>query len=289
MATSKNISTPLIITGYVLYCMLIIAVLLSTTIPFGMLLSNPHVVVPNVIVSMTALTVGALLPALIGYIAGSKQTKSTSKVSHHFNGMLFGLLAFWLAQLMSMYLTVPVAMYANHLLGIVAVNVLPSVGVIALIAALAVLHRGSKYAKKDVIEYVPFAITLIATVMLVTLLPTVTALVNETFSLALALPAVFIVFSYGLAYLSILKVRMAGLLRATWAAVAASVLVFAVYVVTLLESSVSVYINPRPTELTQTVEGILSLIFVLSIWLLYWIVQRRRLVANARKRRASHA
>ena len=77
----KNIHAPLVITGYVLFALLVIATLASTTIPFGLLLFNPKVMHVNVAVFLVAFTVGTLLPVVLGYIVGDHSIKTKNKLT----------------------------------------------------------------------------------------------------------------------------------------------------------------------------------------------------------------
>lgn len=57
----------------------------------------PEMIRAGLLTSMFAFVFATCIPPLLGYIAGDKATKSRSKLVHHYNGVLFGVLAFWLA------------------------------------------------------------------------------------------------------------------------------------------------------------------------------------------------
>lgn len=87
--------------GCVLFVLFVVGIFFSTTLPLGKVLFSPHPRHFNVALFMIALTVGSLLPAVLGYVIGDYSTKAKERIVHHFNGVLFGLLALWLMLILS--------------------------------------------------------------------------------------------------------------------------------------------------------------------------------------------
>ncbi len=88
-----------IIFGYSLFVLLLLALVLFTIIPFGSILFDPAVRHFSVALSLTALIAGAVLPTLISYFFGDLATRIKSSTDRHFNGVLFGIAAYWLSNL----------------------------------------------------------------------------------------------------------------------------------------------------------------------------------------------
>lgn len=83
--------------GYSLFALLLLALVLSTILPFGSMLFNPATKHFTVAVILVSLVAGAVLPALISYFIGDRSTRSKSLIDHQFNGVLFGIAAYWVS------------------------------------------------------------------------------------------------------------------------------------------------------------------------------------------------
>ena len=87
--------------GYGLFAFLLLAVTISTVVPFGSLLFSPLTRHFNVVVIMISLIAGSILPPVISYVIGDKTTRSKASIDHHFNGVLFGVASYWLSLFLS--------------------------------------------------------------------------------------------------------------------------------------------------------------------------------------------
>ena len=90
----KNIT---IVFGYSLFILIVISVIVSTIIPWTNIYFSPHVNQLNALVFMVSLAAGVILPTLISYFLGDRATHVKNKASHHYNGVLFGIAAYWLS------------------------------------------------------------------------------------------------------------------------------------------------------------------------------------------------
>jgi len=158
----ENYKKITILFAYGLFAFLLLATTISTALPFGSLLFDPHARQLNVAVIMTSLIAGSILPPVVSYVMGDKTTRSKASIDHHFNGVLFGIASYWLSLFFSF-------IGADTISGIRASFSEPLATIIAgwpIIATLAILVLVAigftKTTKKValVIDYRPFRITL---------------------------------------------------------------------------------------------------------------------------------
>lgn len=108
MAKNQNIrpESLLIATCYIIFAAIVVGIILSTTVPFGRALFEPNAQYLNIAISSLFITIGAFLPMLIGYLIGIYFLKAPSKLNRRFNGVLMGLLAFWVTVATAMLLPI---------------------------------------------------------------------------------------------------------------------------------------------------------------------------------------
>jgi len=272
-----NPHSPLVITGYILFALLIVAVLFSTTIPFGRMLFDPRVLRNNVAVITVALTVGAILPVFVGYMIGDHSVKSKSRLSHHFSGILFGLLAYWLMTLMSVLVLIPNELSMGYNARIILINLIPSIGVAFITTILAIAHVRSRQAKHDVLEYKPFSVVLISSIAVLPIWSLVNNIVTNSVNLyTFVSPAIII--GLGLvSYVSLRKTRLNKYGQLAWSAISISVAFVAIYVTSQLVDTVATYIDARPTMESQLIVSGIGLILALAGWIFYWSKQVKSL------------
>jgi len=275
-AKKNTVHLPLVVTGFILFILLVITVLASTTIPFGRMLFDPRVLHVNVAVTALALTVGAILPVLLGYIIGDHAIKSKSKLSHYFNGILFGLLAYWLMSL-SIFITLPRELMESHNTWIVLVNVLPGLGVAIIASILAVAHVRSRQAKQDIIEYKPFAAVLIGSMVVVPVWSLVSSIVTNTMGIYSFVSLATIAALGLVSYVSLRKTRLTTYKKILWSAVSLSVIFVTAYVSSQLVYTVAVYIDPQPTMESQAMVSGLGFVLAVVGWAIYWTKQVKTL------------
>ena len=276
-ATKKNVHAPLITIGYLLFSLLIVATLLSTTIPFGRMLFDPRVLHFNVAVSAIALTIGAILPALLGYIIGSQSVKSRSKASHHFSGILFGLLGYWLMTSWAMLIMIPSELFSDQNVRITLINLLPGICVAIITTILAVAHVRSRQAKQDVLEYKPFSVLLIASILVMPLWSLVNNIATNSINVYSFVSLAIVVVLGAISYVSLRKVKLSRYSKMVWSAVSVSIAFVAMYVSFQLVYSIATYLNATPTMETQSVVSGVGFILGLVGWIVYWSKQVRTL------------
>jgi len=272
-----NPHSPLVITGYILFALLIVAVLLSTTIPFGRMLFDPRVLRNNVAVITVALTVGAILPVFVGYMIGDHSVKSKSRLSHHFSGILFGLLAYWLMTLMSVLVLIPNELSMGYNARIILINLIPSIGVAFITTILAIAHVRSRQAKHDVLEYKPFSVVLISSIAVLPIWSLVNNIVTNSVNLYTFVSPTIIIGLGLVSYVSLRKTRLNKYGQLAWSAISISVAFVAIYVTSQLVDTVATYIDARPTMESQLIVSGIGLILALAGWIFYWSKQVKSL------------
>ena len=276
---TKNIHTPLVFAGYMLFALLIISILLSTVIPFGRMLFTPHVIYFNVVLFTVSLTIGAILPVLIGYLIGNRSLKSSSKLTHHFNGILFGLLAYWIMTIVSMLISIRSDyLMQSPTIGVIVINTVPSIIVALTTAILAVTHVRSHQARQDILQYTPYSMTLIVLTLAMPLFWSLLDIVlDQTFSLY---PLIQLAITLAIATVSYATLRSTHLGRyskVVWSAVSVSIAYVLVFVLFQLVPSVITYLFPMPSMEFLNMENILSWILAILGWSVYWVFQVRSL------------
>jgi len=273
-----NIHLPLVVAGYILFSLLVIGTLVSTTIPFGILLFNPRVLHFNVAVTLFALTVGAVLPVFTGYIIGDRSVKTKSKLSHHFTGILFGLLAYWIMILLGSFIAIPSEfLQDNRNARMIVMNLLPAVSVGVIATILSVAHVRSRYVKQDILMYRPFSISLIVSIVILPVLVLVQNVMINSIGVYSFVPLIIVAVSGVVSYVTLHKAKLSANNKVVWSAVSISLLFVAMYVSSQFSSSVLNYLIPRPTMETQVLETALAFGLALVGWIVYWSRQVKAL------------
>lgn len=266
-----NAHTPLVITGYVLFSLLVVATLLSTTLPMIIMLFDPRVLHYNVAIFVTALTIGSIAPVLIGYIVGGRSTKTKNKLSRHFNGVLFGLLALWMLTLFALAISLPFqGADVEPTVRVSVANVLPSIGVALLTTLLAVAHVRSRHAAQDVLAYKPFVALLVGFIALLPLWTLGENILSGTVSVYSFIPFLAFAFVGAVSYGMLRAVKLGSYVKVAWSAVSVSVLFAAIFVAPQFASSIMNYFIPMPTMETQALVSWISFGLACVGWGVYW-------------------
>lgn len=268
----------LTLTGYILFSLLIVSVLLSTTIPFGKLLFNPQALHANVAIVTIALTIGAFLPMLVGYAIGDHSIKSKSRLNHHFNGVLFGLLAYWVMMIFTTFVSIPSDLASiSQNTRIILINILPSIAVTAITTALAIAHIRSRQAKHDILEYKPYRILLIGSVILMPVWSLINSILTQSVNIYSFVPLTITVLVGVISYMSLRNSTLNKLSKLTWSAVSVSVAYVTLLISWQLVSGLSYYLTARPTMEFQSMTNNVAWAIALVGWGIYWSIQVKSL------------
>lgn len=163
--TKKNSTT--VIFGYGLFLIIILSVILWTIIPLGTALFHPTARHFNIVVLLITFAAAAVLPALGSYILGDRATHIKNKALHHYNGVLFGLAAYWAASALSW---IGFNQFVNTSepptpLTIVIANGVPIILTIAAMAFVAITYAKKQKNKSSVLEHRPYQIALVGSII----------------------------------------------------------------------------------------------------------------------------
>lgn len=271
---------PLVVTGYTLFSLLVVATLLSTTIPWAQILiaNSTKASFYNITVSYIALTLGAFLPILIGYAIGSISIKSKNKLSHRFNGVLFGLLAFWIMTMVAIFITMPFGLFSGQANErILFFNLFPSTIVAIITAFIATSHVSSRQSEQDIITYKPFSLSLIVSIAFLNLWSPINDIVANNINVYSFLPPLAILIIGAVTYMTLKKTKFSRYEKIVWSAVSVSLFSFAWYVFSQLTSIVSDFILYRPNAEVYELFWWGSFIVSIAIWSVYWLWQSKAL------------
>ncbi len=190
--------------GYALF--VIAAVLLVVSILPWFNLAEPSSFNTDALVFVIAFVLAALAPAIVGYFIGDRASTSKSPLIHHYSGVLFGILGFWLATVLSTLSGVLGWFgFVNSMPLHSLTTVLPATAAIIILIALGALY--AKRTKHQVMldDYLPFRALLISSFLALFLVTGIIATIDSFNSIdvwgsfaVFVLPSVFMVLLVGL-------------------------------------------------------------------------------------------
>ncbi len=263
-----------IIFGYSLFIVAIITTIVSTVIPWSMLLLNAAVNHLNVIMILLSFIAAAMVPFLVAYVVGDKITRTKNKVTHHYNGVLFGVLAYWLSMFFSYVGSSTVMATRRAIPQVWLAEIVVSWPILATITVIAVIamryHARIPKAGESVINYKPYQALLLTSVVALLALMQLSA--SDGYQLyAMLYVGIFALF-IGITYSVFKKVHPLKSIRLTGAIVAFSFGIIAMGFVGQLMPTVNYAI---PVTIAITSLGFL-VTWSLYIWLIARLANRVR-------------
>lgn len=154
-----------ITTGYILFAFMVLGLVTNTIVPSVSLFFIPHIRFVNMLVFLVSLVVSALLPAIMAYAMGDASTRTKSKQLHHYNGVVFAILAYWvyvvfgqispdLTSFVGNIFPVPIDTAVRFMIPV-------AVTLIAVGALAFYYHRGGN-KRLGITEYRPFQLSILA-------------------------------------------------------------------------------------------------------------------------------
>lgn len=206
MATSRQIGEnykrkATIVFGYSLFVAALLAVIVSTVIPWSMILLNPGSKHLSVIIILLSFVSASIVPFIVAYVIGDRTTRTKNKVTHHYNGVLFGVAAYWLSIFFSSIGSLaPIIRTIPGIWVVAVVNAWPILATILVITVIAIsYHARTQKAGESVLQYKPYQLLLVSSVV------ATLALTQQYLAdgyqvigglLNIAIPAIFISISY---------------------------------------------------------------------------------------------
>lgn len=161
----KNNTT--VVFGYSLFALIVLGTILWTVIPLSNALFYPTSRHFNIIALMISFVAAAILPALASYVLGDRATHNKNKALHHYNGVLFGVAAFWVATALSFVGWAPLASI-NELpvpFPSVLASAVPIILAVAVMAFVAITYAKKKKNSSSVLEHRPYQIVLVGSIL----------------------------------------------------------------------------------------------------------------------------
>lgn len=156
-----------VVFGYSLFALIVLGTILWTIIPFSNALFYPTSRHFNIIALMISFVAAAILPALASYVLGDRATHNKNKALHHYNGVLFGIAAFWVATALSFVVWAPLARI-NELpvpFPSVLASAVPIMLAIIVMTFVAITYAKKKKNTLSVLEHYPYQIVLIVSIL----------------------------------------------------------------------------------------------------------------------------
>jgi len=127
--------------------------------------ATPAIIFQNVNISLLLVSFlfTALAPPLVGYLSGDAATRASSKLVHHYNGVLFGALGVWLW--MGAYILEVLVNWTfvpDNDLEYSLLTIFPPAFAAITTIILGVFYARSTHHQRPVIDYAPYRWTLIA-------------------------------------------------------------------------------------------------------------------------------
>jgi hypothetical protein len=262
--------------GYVIF-ILIIASVIGAGVPFIHLLSvAPHMSLMLTVSLLGAWVLGALIPTLVAYAFGSHDTYRKNRLLHHYNGVLFGIVAYWIA-----LTTIGIPISTSNIYsqidpswGPFVVNVIPAIIAVIIMAVVGAFYAKQKAHQQGILAYHPFQAVVVLSLLFGTIAPFI-----QSFSythgdsgmvwasvIEIALLLVFIGISYR-------ALKIGRLLRGE--RMAHSIVIFA-FAITFWQTTAILTRSIFPND-SLDISTYVAFGLGVILWIVYLVLQRRAL------------
>lgn len=269
---TNRIKNATILFGYGLFAFIVVDVLISTVIPWTTILFNPHTNHLNVWVFTISLAAGVILPTLIAYILGDRATHVKNKASHHYNGVLFGVAAYWLSLIFSVVGGSLIEALPNNLPSTAMsaiVNGWPIVATTIVMGFVAFSYAHHQKNKTSVMEHAPYQWTLVGSVIAFFVIGIIIPVMTHAEMLLISfVPLVLTVVAVLISYTALRHLRSRHL-RVMSAVTATTFGLVALSVATRIAADIF-YVG------VSIVPTIVAIAFGLAVWIGYLVVVARR-------------
>jgi hypothetical protein len=259
--------------GYTLFALTVLSFLFTTAIPFGFSLQYPTARHLNIIVIILVFGITAILPALVSYLIGDKATHAKNKALHHYNGVLFGIAAYWVAILLSWigFGSVAYVSAQAYPIPLVVGNILPVIFTIIIMAIVAVNYAKKQNNKTSVLHYRPFQITLVASVLIGFIYPYFSGDFAAGFMAIAGTLAIPVVIT-AIAYKVLARHHTTRLARLSDALIALSM----GWIATWLANTFIITAMREPSQLSFQIAGILAYVVGFVVFVTYLYLRTRK-------------
>lgn len=253
--------------GYGLFALMALSFLITTFIPMTLAFQYPTARHFNIIALVVVLAVATFLPALTAYIIGDKSTRSKKDSLHHYNGVLFGFAAYWVAMFTTWIGFSKIFGLSDRPFPapLVATNVAPVILTIVVMIILAVAFTKKQNKSASVIQFVPYQLTLIISMIGAFIAPYINE--SSSFSFASFGNLIAPVLITGVAYVLLSKQKMSGFSRLSDSIVAMTICWITIW---LADSFLAYLRLPYP------ISGIPAYVIGLAVLVAYLYLRTRK-------------
>lgn len=159
--------------GFGLYGLIVLGTIVSTIIPFAQLYGGAKVNHQSILLFIVFLSLGALLPTLIAYFIGYKATRAKDKTIRRFNGIAFGVLAYWVSTFLLIINPAQLIIDAKIMplsSAVIIVNTWAILMTIVIFAIFAVFYPRTGNKKATALSYRPYQATLYTSFIIVSII-----------------------------------------------------------------------------------------------------------------------
>ena len=255
--------------GYGIFALLILAFAFTILVPMVIALQYPTARHFNIITMVLSFGIAMIVPALTAYLIGDKSTHSNKRTLHHYNGILFAFLAYWTAMLLSWigFSSVFGVSDKEYPLPLIVTNITPVILTIIVVVTLSILFAKNQKKNASVLQFLPFQILFIISIVGTFLVPYLYVAYNPTDLLPSLL---FLAIPFGavlLAYIVLKDFKTSRLARFSDALVAMSIGWITIWLASSFLSLV---------RLPYEVANILAYVVALGVYALYLYLRVRR-------------
>jgi hypothetical protein len=259
-----------VIFGYGLFALIVLSTILWTVIPLSNALFYPTSRHFNIIALIISFVAAAILPALASYVIGDRATHKKNKVLHHYNGVLFGIAAFWVATASSFVAWAPLASIGQLPVPFptILASAVPIIIAIAVMTVVAITYAKKKKNTLSVLEHRPYQVVLIGSVLALN----ISLIIGGNYTVSVNLwdivtPYIYLVVLILVSYFVLAKYHTSGLARLTDATIAMSLSYITM-------TSISQYI--AFLNLHWSVTLLWSYIIAIVVWVAYLYLRNRK-------------
>lgn len=239
-----NVEKVTVLFGYGLFALFLVALIQTTVYPWVTTLFYPAAKHLYILIFAASMIAGGVLPTLLSYFIGDRVTHSKNKLVHHFDGVLFGIAAFWIALFIG-YFSTDVITWLRSIFPdtfVLIVNSAWQIAIPALIMAVtAYAYTHQRKRKSSILEFRPYQMVLFGSITLFGISVLVGAFDSSALFINVILTIGMPLFLTALSYVALLKLPLPQSSRLTLSVLSMSFAFIASYITSMSLSYVMAY------------------------------------------------
>lgn len=255
--------------GYSLFIINLIAAIIGS-ISFSAILSEPSINHFNVDIFLPFVIFSGVLPTLVSYIIGDRTAHAKNIKIHHYNGVLFGLVAYWLAMLFNNIgsaIQTPNIENTPFILTQI-INAWPILATITIMAFVAIIYNRKPKNNNTMLQYLPYQIVLFSAItgtFVFTILNQYCTTLNLNYLLSLIITILIVIILVAISYKAMPMNNSSALTHTAQSIVAVTIGLICIALISQLMYQVSIDIATPA-----------SCICGLTVWIIYLRLMSRK-------------